>query len=104
MTDERRIGQRRLWPAAAAALVVIGSTQSLPWLTILGAMAFGALVRRPVALLIALVPFLLSLPGATGGDDVPGWVAGLLFETPMLMLLVGIGVLAGRLLISATRR
>jgi hypothetical protein len=103
VTDGRRIRRRRLWQSAAVALLVIGSTQSLPWFTILGAIAFGALVRRPAAVLIALVPFLIALPRATGDGDPPDWVAGLFFETPMLMLVVGISVLAGRLLVQATR-
>jgi hypothetical protein len=100
---ERRPPEHWLWPAVAAAVVVIGATQSLAWLTIFGAIAFGALVRRPVALLIALVPFLVALPHVTGDGDPPDWVAGLVFETPVLMLFAGIGVLAGRLLIRATR-
>jgi hypothetical protein len=103
MDGHRDVWRRWRWRAIAAAICVIGSTQSAELLMLAGAISFGFLVRHPAALLLALLPFLVSLPDATGDGDPPDWVASLVFATPVLALFIGAGVLLG-LLFTRLRR
>jgi hypothetical protein len=84
--------------AVAAVAVALASAQSLAGLQIVAAFTFGVIAGRFRAVLLALLPFFISLMQGGGADgDPPGWVAGLFFEVPVLALVIAAGVACSRL-------
>jgi hypothetical protein len=67
------------------------------------ALVCGALIRRWWAVLLSLVPVLLSV-GLDMADEGPGFLAVLALHTPILAASLALGVLAGKSLAAALRR
>jgi hypothetical protein len=99
--DRRRRGFVRRSPwrilgaaVAAVPLVLLPSGRQSYWILV-GAFVFGVMVRRPWALLLAFVPFLIVLSQDSGGGDQPAWAGVLVLLVPILALVIGSGVLVG---------